>query len=172
MWETMIALLVIAIVSGFAIINVARARENMQLVNAAHELQRNVEQARGDAVRRHGNATVQAIDATRYQIGLDVDGDGTIANAELRTITLPAHVNFDANPLPPAVVFDWRGRVPADIRFTLRGVDEQGVATGNMPDMPVTVTAGGDISLNSVAPLNPPSFAATPFPSPSPSPTP
>ncbi len=179
MWEIMITMSVIAIVSGFAVINVARARENMRLVNAAHELQSNVERARGDAVRRHGSATVQALDATRYQIGMDVDGDGTIATAELRTVLLPVGVNFDTNPLPAAAVFDWRGRVPANIRFTLRGVDDHGLPTGNMADIPVTITAGGDISINSNASGTPP-LSATPFPTlpaspggtPSPSPTP
>lgn len=170
MLEIMITMSVIAIISGFAVINVARARENMRLVNAAHELQSNIEQARGGAVRRHGSATIQPLDAASYQIGTDADGDGTIANSELHTVTLPSGVNFDANPLPPAAVFDWRGRVPADIRFTLRGVDGQGVATGNMPDIPVDITAGGDISVNSNAPGSPAPFSATPFPTPMPSP--
>jgi prepilin-type N-terminal cleavage/methylation domain-containing protein len=181
--EIIIAMAVVTIMGGFAVMNIVRARENMRLINAAHELQANVERARADAVRRHDTATVQVLDATRYQLimdfngrgTLDVNGDNAVDTGDTRIVTLPVGVNFVTEPLPAPAQFDWRGRVGANVTMTLVGVDGQGQPTGYMPPITINMSAGGDININN-APTNLPQFHATPFATPmgagSPTPTP
>lgn len=174
--EILIIMAVVCIMAGFAVFSVVRARENMRLVNAARELQGNLEKARADAVRRHGVASIQVLDARSYVIAIDLNGDGTVdANgngmidvADQRVVYLPVGVNFDVNPNQPAAVFDWRGRVPNDMRFVLRGVNGYGQPTHSMPDITLDITAGGDIAVNSDVQEHLPAIDATPFPTPTP----
>ncbi|HEX8180624.1 MAG TPA: GspH/FimT family pseudopilin [Pyrinomonadaceae bacterium] len=180
MIELLLTVTVMAIIAGFAVFNIIRTRENTRLINAAHELQGYIEKARADAMRRHGTARIRVLNAASYEVGLDLNGDGlTDANndnnfdaADLRVVTLPPGVNFITNPMPAAAQFDWRGRIAGDITFTLQGVDNQGGARNWMPPISLAVAGGGDITINSAAQNNLPTFAATPFPPPPPTPAP
>jgi type II secretory pathway pseudopilin PulG len=168
---------VITIVAGFSVFSIVRSRENMRLLASTRELQTNLERASADAARRHDSARVQVIDAHRYLVAMDFSGDGTLdANgdsmidlADEHILTLPPGVAFETSPLPAPAVFDWRGRVPEDIRFIVRGVDSAGQPNHFMPDVTVDITAGGDIIVNRDAHSTPsPQFSVTPFPTPAP----
>ena len=112
--ELLIVVAMISVLSGFAIIQVARARNVMSRTNAAREFAAYLEKARLDSIRRHPNTTAQMaqmtiIDSASYSITLDSDGDGFMEAP--RVIGLPANSGLAFNgPFPRTIFFNWRGR--------------------------------------------------------------
>jgi Tfp pilus assembly protein FimT len=126
--QVVITLAVIAIVSGFAVVGLARSRGTLRLTSATDEITGYLEKARADSVRRHATvnpvappdapaaaqmASITFDSVSSYIVTMDFDNDGMVEADERRTITLPDGVTFPAESITdPAktVGFNWRGR--------------------------------------------------------------
>src|SRR5260221_11344998 len=96
--ELLLVILIVGIVSSFALAQFLNATKSVKLSGATRTLSTYLEKARVDSVRRHGGATVNINSATSYTVNLDFAGTG--ANSA-RTIALPAGTALTYS-LPPA----------------------------------------------------------------------
>lgn len=112
--ELLIVIAMISVVTGFAVMKVAEARQDMSRENAAIQLAAYLEKARLDSVRRHPAtvaqmAQVSILNASFYSITIDADWDGVLDAP--RVISMPAGSNLQFNtPYPRTIYFNWRGR--------------------------------------------------------------
>jgi len=112
--ELLIVVAMISVVSGFAMINLMRAREAIARTNAAGEFAVYLEKARLDSSRRHATkveqmAQVKIFNGNFYNITLDADGDGAMDVPQV--ITLPKEQGLSiTGPFPKTYIFDWLGR--------------------------------------------------------------
>jgi prepilin-type N-terminal cleavage/methylation domain-containing protein len=112
--ELLIVITILAVVSGFALMQVSRARAVMVRENAARQLGSYLEKARVDSLRRHPTnsaqmAQVTLINATFYSVTIDADGNGTLDAPKV--FSLPANSGLQFNtPYPRTIYFNWRGR--------------------------------------------------------------
>ena len=79
--ELLIVVSIISVVSGFAVMQITRARQVMIRENAALQFAGYLEKARVDSLRRHPMAAAQMAqvtigDATSYSVTIDADGSG------------------------------------------------------------------------------------------------
>lgn len=170
-FELLIVIAMISVISGFALMQVVEARQDMTRENAAQQLAAYLEKARLDSVRRHPSvaaemAQVSIINASFYSVTVDADGDGTLDAP--RVISMPAESNLQFNtPYPRTIYFNGRGRTvdasgnPADPDFVS--------LSHSHGSSRIDLTAAGEPSLvgapvsspvvNSSAPL--PSFRTT-----------
>jgi type II secretory pathway pseudopilin PulG len=113
-FELLIVVAMISVLTGFALIQITRARQVMTRANAARQLSAFLEKARVDSVRRRPTtnaqmAQVALLDATSYSVSIDLNGDGTLDGPQ--TIRLPADANLQFDlPYPRTIYFNWRGR--------------------------------------------------------------
>jgi Tfp pilus assembly protein FimT len=96
-FELLIVVAMISVLTGFALIQITRARQVMTRANAARQLSAFLEKARVDSVRRRPTtnaqmAQVALLDATSYSVSIDLNGDGTLDGPQ--TIRLPADANL------------------------------------------------------------------------------
>lgn len=147
--QLIVTVAVIAIVSGFAIMGITRARASMRLSASERELAGYLEKARTDSIRRHASEPVNAGDpdlratisvsangGKTYTVTMDFDKDGVLDAP--RTISLQSGVTFSG--VAHAVSFNWRGRTNGEISIGL--INELG-STSN-----INITGSGDITLN------------------------
>ncbi|HEY0766304.1 MAG TPA: prepilin-type N-terminal cleavage/methylation domain-containing protein [Pyrinomonadaceae bacterium] len=73
--QLLVTLAIISVVSTFAVMGITRARASMRLSNSTRQFGAYVERARADAVRRHGQTTVQMLTNSTYSVTMDF-GDG------------------------------------------------------------------------------------------------
>ena len=112
--ELLIVMAMIAVISGFAFMQIARARQLMVRANAAQQLAGYLEKARVDSVRRRPTNTaemaqVSIVNANFYSVTIDSDGNGTL-NAP-QVIRLPSDTDLQFNgAFPRTIYFNWRGR--------------------------------------------------------------
>jgi Tfp pilus assembly protein FimT len=113
--ELLIVGVMISVLIGFAITQIAKAKQHMTRANAVRELTTYIEKARLDSVRRHATASAQMaqvaiINASFYSVTLDVNGDGTLDAP--RVIGMPANSNLTIQngAFPRTIMFNWRGR--------------------------------------------------------------
>jgi len=112
--ELLIVVSIISVVSGFALMQITRARQVMIRENAARQFAGYLEKARVDSLRRHPMAAAEMAqvtigDATSYSVTIDADGSGTLDAP--KAMTLPAGLNLQFNtPFPRTIYFNWRGR--------------------------------------------------------------
>ncbi|HKO60440.1 MAG TPA: type II secretion system protein [Pyrinomonadaceae bacterium] len=112
--ELLIVIAMISVITGFAVIKVAEARQDMTRENAAVQLAAYLEKARVDSVRRHPTTAVQMaqvsiLDANSYSVTIDSDWDGALDAP--RVISVPAGSGLQFNtPYPRTIYFNWRGR--------------------------------------------------------------
>jgi Tfp pilus assembly protein FimT len=113
--ELLIVGVMISVMIGFAITQIAKAKQHMTRANAVRELTTYIEKARLDSVRRHATASAQMaqvaiINANFYSVTLDVNGDGTLDAP--RVIGMPANSNLTIQngAFPRTIMFNWRGR--------------------------------------------------------------
>ncbi len=155
--ELLIVSTMISVVVGFALMQVAEARQDMTRENAAVQLAAYLEKARLDSVRRHPTtaaqmAQVSILDANSYSVTIDADWDGTLDAP--RVINVPSGSNLQFNiPYPRTIYFNWRGRT----------VD----AAGNpaTPDF-VSLTHSSGTSRIDLTPAGQPSLVGAPVSSP------
>ena len=136
--DILITLVVVAIISSFAIVGVVAARDSMRLSNSARVLTSYMEKTRLAAIRCHCSTTVQISTTGCYSVS------GPLRSATTETMTLPldTNVTFQGLTLPLTITFDWRGRADNDYHLTLS--NSQGTRT-------VDLSGGGDIRTNSSA---------------------
>lgn len=172
--QILITATLITVVSSFGVMAIGRARASFRLSGSSRELAGYLEKARSNAIRRNDTASVTIVDATRYTVTMDSDGDGTL---ETRTITLQDGVFFDDGSLGTSAVFDWRGRIPNQLGIILRNnydgrssINLSGAGDVTLDDEIFQDGRIGDITLNSNVPSSvaPPDPNATPTPTPNP----
>lgn len=146
--QMLIVVVVIAVIGGMAAFGIAQARQRIRLTNSARLLASYLEKARVDSIRRHpinagDMAGVTFLSATRYQVRMDFDGDGTV---ETRDIDLDSGISLVNNAVPTR--FDWRGRFLTNdpnitkVSFTLQYGSSSDQRT-------VDVTRSGDVTIDS-----------------------
>jgi Tfp pilus assembly protein FimT len=113
--ELLIVIMMIAVISGFALMQIVRARQVMIRANAAQEFVGYMEKARLDSVRRRPSPTsaemaqVSIVNATYYSVTIDADGNGTLDAPKV--IRLPVNTDLQfTGTFPRTIYFDWRGR--------------------------------------------------------------
>ena len=136
--DLMITLVVIAVVTSFAVVGVTSARDNLRLSNSARVLSSYLEKTRLAAIRCHCSTTVQISSTGSYSI------TGPLRSPTSETMTLPLerNVTFQGLTLPLTITFDWRGRPDNDYHLAIS--NPQGTRT-------IDLSGGGDIKVNSTA---------------------
>ena len=133
--QLLITLAVISVVAAIAVMGVTRARGSMRLSNATRQFASYVERARADAVRRHGQSSVQMVTPGTYSVTMDFGADGVVT-----TQTFPLENNVTFITELKTITFDWRGRVPEEISVGFS--NEAGTAN-------VNITGSGDVTIDS-----------------------
>ncbi|MGI8654182.1 MAG: pilus assembly FimT family protein [Pyrinomonadaceae bacterium] len=157
--ELILVLTVIGIVSSFAYVRLAAAREVMRVTNSSREFTNFVQKARLDSIRRHATtaankATVVINNATTYTVTGDFDGNGvTDSLRQLQQGVTFSAIASDGSAvtLPITITFDWRGRAACvDSSATPKPVNTFSVADngGTWTDT-IAVTSWGDASVSS-----------------------
>ena len=134
----MITVVVIGIVTSFAVVGIVSARDNLRLSNSSRVLSSYLEKTRLAAIRCHCSTTVQISSTGSYS----VTGPLRSPTSETMTIPLDPNVNFQGLTLPLTMTFDWRGRADNDYHLTIS--NSQGTKT-------VDLSGGGDIRVNSTS---------------------
>jgi type II secretory pathway pseudopilin PulG len=136
--QLLVTLVVMAVVSSFAIMSIRSSRSALALQNSVRFLASNMEKARLDAVRRHSSTAVTFTSDTSYTITMDFGGSGTPFS---RSFNLENGVRIISTPLPSAT-FNWRGRTLAcTLTFALQNQ--------NGDQSWVDVSDAGDVTVNS-----------------------
>ena len=112
-FELLIVLSIISVISGFALMQITRARQVMVRENAARQFAGYLEKARVDSLRRHPMtsgqmAQVSIINATFYSVTIDANGDGALDSPSVVSLA-PAGLQLNG-PFPRTIYFNWRGR--------------------------------------------------------------
>lgn len=136
--QMLITIALITIVSAFALFAIDSARASVRLNGSTREFAGYLEKARSNAIRRNSTSVVTIVDQTSYSVTMDFDGDGTV---ETRTISLQSGVTFPAGQVGITAIFDWRGRIPNEIRFEL---DSEG-----LPSSSINLSGSGDVTIGS-----------------------
>lgn len=112
--ELLIVVAMISVLVGFALLQVAEARQDLARENTAQQLAAYLEKARLDSIRRRPATTAQMaqvsiLNANFYSVTIDANWDGTLDAP--RVISVPAGSNLQFNtPFPRTIYFNWRGR--------------------------------------------------------------
>ena len=114
---------------------ITRARASMRLSNSTRQFAAYVERARADAVRRHGQASVEMLTNSTYRVTMDFNAGGAVTS---QTFSLEKNVTFITEL--KTITFDWRGRVPAEMSVGFG--NEAGTAN-------VNITGSGDVTIDS-----------------------
>ena len=104
--QTAIAVAIMGIICGFAVMGLLQAKAKLRLQNSVRQLAGYLEKARLDAIRRHGTSNVAFIDSSTYVVTMDFGGTGTLTS---RTIPFEQEVTVFSSDLP-TFNFNWRGR--------------------------------------------------------------
>ncbi|MDT5121876.1 MAG: hypothetical protein QOC96_1358 [Acidobacteriota bacterium] len=136
--QLLVAIAVAGIISAFALIGIARSRDNIRLQGSVRQLSGYMEKARLDAIRRHTTTSVTFTNATTYSVTMDFDGGGTPTT---RNFSFEDGVVIFSTPLP-SVTFNWRGRTLAcTLTFAMK--NNSGEQSW------VDVSDAGDVTVNS-----------------------
>lgn len=114
LFELLLVVAMVGVITGFALMQITRARQNMARANAAQLLSTHLEKARLDSLRRHPTDSAQMAqiviaDSTFYTYAIDTDGNGVLDAPVV--VNLPAGTNLAFNtPFPRTIYFNWRGR--------------------------------------------------------------
>lgn len=148
--EIMIMATIVAIVTGFGLIGITRARASVRLSGAAREYATYIEKARMHSIRSHADeaaerASVAISEAkTSYDVTMDLDGDGGM---DTRTISLPDGVTFET---VETIGFDWRGRTWSTVGGVTTSNAQVSIRLLNGTEsVSVDVTGSGDITIDS-----------------------
>ncbi|MDT4896381.1 MAG: hypothetical protein QOH25_1458 [Acidobacteriota bacterium] len=154
--EMLIVVVMIGVVTAFAVMQIAGAQRAMRLSNSAREFTSWLEKARLDSVRRHAmtpasagdpdlRASITIASANSYTITIDQNGDGVLDPA--RTITFPAThgAAFAGVAVPLTIHYNWRGRPVDDAGNYLELAFRLQDASGNTN--PINLKSTGDTSL-------------------------
>jgi type II secretory pathway pseudopilin PulG len=139
--QILVVVAIVGIVTSFALVSIARARENIRLQSSIRQLASYIERARLDSIRRHATGTelasVAFTNTLTYSVKMDFDGMGNITT---RSFSLEDGVSVFSTPLP-SLSFNWRGRTSAcTTTFALE--------TSGGLESTVDVSDAGDVTIN------------------------
>lgn len=126
--EIFVVLVIIGIVTTFALLTFASSKVDLHRQAIAREFKIYLERARFDSVKRRADdpnrATVTLESATRFTVHLDLDDDGVLQPNEIRTVDFTQRGNTlilvtDTLVYPVKISFDRRGHATT--------VDDDGV---------------------------------------------
>jgi Tfp pilus assembly protein FimT len=157
--ELLIVAVMISVLVGFAIAQIAQAKQHMTRANAVRELAIYIEKARLDSVRRHATtsaqmAQVSIINANFYSVTLDANGDGTMEAPRVIGMPADSDLTIQNGTFPRTIMFNWRGR-------TVDGAgnptpDPDSVRIGNSyGSTTVRITNGGQTAIDSIPTASP-----------------
>jgi prepilin-type N-terminal cleavage/methylation domain-containing protein len=157
--ELMIVMVLIAIVSTFAMLGIARARASINLQNSMRLLSGYMEKARLDAIRRHESSIVEFVSpGNLLRVTMDFDGNGTKST---RTFELPAGINSVISAASdddyPIVEFNWRGRTTqCYMAFQLQNTrgESTTLSVTNAGDITVDTNLGATVSPGNYSSVN------------------
>ena len=168
--EMLIVVVMIGVVTAFAVMQIAGAQRAMRLSNSAREFTSWLEKARLDSVRRHATtpltvgepdlrASITIASANSYTITIDQNGDGTLDPP--RTITIPAThgAAFKGVAVPLTIHYNWRGRPLDDAGNYLELAFRLEDGSGNTN--PINLKSTGDTSVE--ANINTSNVSVTPL---------
>ncbi|MFN2455163.1 MAG: Tfp pilus assembly protein FimT/FimU [Pyrinomonadaceae bacterium] len=162
MLELLIVMVIIAIVSAFAVMGITRSRNTARLQNSARIFAGYVEKARLDAIRRHDATNIDITGPSTYAVTMDFDGTTPPGTAlPVRTFQLEKGVVFtdstgaaftvnasgdvvgsSTSEIPPSADFNWRGRTTeCSMLFRMKN--------SNSTQSAVQVAGSGDITIDS-----------------------
>jgi prepilin-type N-terminal cleavage/methylation domain-containing protein len=164
--ELLIVVAMISVISGFALIQIVQARQDMTRANAAQQLATYLEKARVDSLRRHATdstqmAQVTIVNASFYTVAIDADGSGAL-DAPL-VVSLPANSGLQFTGLfPRTIYFNWRGNsvTAAGVSATPSYID---ISNGYGASR-IHLTAAGQPSFQEAPPVSPVTNSAAPAP--------
>jgi Tfp pilus assembly protein FimT len=158
--ELLLVVLMMSIVSAFAVMRIGGAQRAMRLTNSAREFMGWLEKARLDSTRRHATTPVNAGDpdlrarvtiasANSYTVLIDQDGDGALDPA--RTFTIPAThgATFAGIAIPTTIYYNWRGR-SVDSAGNLLSSSFSLQDANNNTNL-INLTGAGDVTLGNAA---------------------
>jgi Tfp pilus assembly protein FimT len=158
--ELLLVVLMISIVSAFAVMRIGGAQRAMRLTNSAREFTGWLEKARLDSTRRHATTPVNAGDpdlrarvtiasANSYTVLIDLDGDGALDPP--RSITIPSThgATFVNIAIPTTIYYNWRGR-SVDSAGNLFGPSFSLQDANNNVNL-INLTGAGDVTLGNAA---------------------
>jgi prepilin-type N-terminal cleavage/methylation domain-containing protein len=113
--EMLIVLIVLATISGYAIVTYSRTQANLARNDAALRFSIALEKAQHDSGKRRNAPVpqlgyVKVIDSKSYSLSVDANGDGVI-DAPVLTTLPDVHKMRIKGPFPKYLRFDWLGRV-------------------------------------------------------------
>lgn len=182
--ELLLVVVILGVVTSFALLGISQARTAFHLSNNGQILQAYLQRIFADARRRHAlggdRAVVEVVGQSAYKVTADLDGDG---NTEERTVSLTDNIKFVYDPAnPPRATVDWRGSVnEGSVIFNLRSPRNENLTLtlssagdsnidGDIPSLPTIniTTSSADVKASSVVNGN---TAPNPNVSPTPAPT-
>lgn len=149
--ELIIVVAMLSVLTGFAFIQIARARHLMMRANAATQLAAHLEKARLDSVRRCPTTTVQMaqlslVNATSYSITIDANGDGALDTPQVISLPAEANLQFDL-PYPRTIYFNWRGRT-VDFNGNIASPSFFNIRSPNYGSTRIDLTSAGQPTLD------------------------
>jgi len=165
--ELLIVVAMIAVISGFALLQITRSHQHMKRANAAQQFAGHLEKARIDSLRRHPTTSAQMgqvsiINARFYSFAIDSSGDGSLEAPQV--ISLPTNTDFQFNgPFPRTIYFNWRGRA---VDSAGAGVNPTAVtiSSPSYGSSQIDLTAAGQPSLDGPPASSPVVNSAPPAP--------
>jgi Tfp pilus assembly protein FimT len=145
--ELIIVVMVIGVMSAFALIQVQSARSSMRVQNSVRQLSSYMEKARVDAVRRHDVASVTFNSPTTYTVTMDFNNSG---HAVPRTFSFQDGVKMASSDLPN-VTFNWRGRTVSSGSSCVTTFSVSDGKSG----LSVDVSGSGDVTVENQQPTLP-----------------
>ncbi|HEY0728126.1 MAG TPA: hypothetical protein VGD38_08670 [Pyrinomonadaceae bacterium] len=91
--QLLITIAIVSVVAAMAVMGVTRARASMRLSNATRQFAAYIERARADAVRRHGQSSVQMLTNVASSVTMVFAGDGSVT-----TQTFPLETTSPSSP--------------------------------------------------------------------------
>ena len=166
--ELLIVITMLAVVTGFAVMRIVRARQVIIRANAAQELSSYLEKARLDSVRRHPNTTaemaqVSIVNATFYSVTIDSDGNGTLDAPKVISLPVNSGLQFNGT-FPRTIYFNWRGRT-VDSTNTIAAPASISISSSTYGSTLINVSDTGQPTIGAATSSNPVTNSTPPVPS-------
>jgi Tfp pilus assembly protein FimT len=166
--ELLIVLTMLAVITGFALMRIVRARQVMIRANAAQELMANLEKARLDSVRRHPNTTaemaqVSIVNPTFYSVTIDSDGNGTLDASKVISLPVNSGLQFSGT-FPRTIYFNWRGRT-VNSANTISAPETISISSSTYGSTLINVNDTGQPTIGAAISSNPVTNSTPPAPS-------
>jgi Tfp pilus assembly protein FimT len=166
--ELLIVITMLAVITGFAVMRIVRARQVMIRANVAQELSNYLEKARLDSVRRHPNTTaemaqVSIVNATFYSVTIDSDGNGTLDAPKVISLPVNSGLQFNGT-FPRTIYFNWRGRT-VDSTNTIAAPASISISSSTYGSTLINVSDTGQPTIGAATSSNPVTNSTPPVPS-------